>query len=58
MKITAEQAERLCAHFAAQTPDQSYTIELSEVTLDSEEAYSPERVQAIIRAYVHHKDNV
>ena len=51
--ITAEQAERLCAYMAAASMDVHETVALSEVTYDSVEGFSPERVQDLIRAFVY-----
>ena len=58
MPITKKQAERLCAYFAAASMDVHETIMLSEVTSDSVEAFSPERVQEIIREFVDSDDNI
>ena len=64
MKLTAEQAERLCAYFAANAlvggcdetgADYSY----SEVTYESgDPCYSPHKVQELIRRYVDSEDNI
>jgi hypothetical protein len=55
--ITHEQAERLCGYFAAAAMDIHEQVMLSEVTSDSLEAFSPGRVQELIREFVYSDDN-
>lgn len=63
MKITAEQAERLCAYFAALSWD-SRDIDtegppLSDVTGGEwVTGFTEERVQSLIRAFVDSPDNI
>jgi hypothetical protein len=55
--ITAEQAERLCACVAAASLDIHGSVALSEVTYESIDGFSPERVQELIRGFVYSEDN-
>ena len=64
MKLTAEQAERLCAFFAANAlvggcDEVSEGYAYSEVTFESgDPCYSPGKVQELIRRFVDSKDNI